>query len=356
MEKYKLQYDKIIKSFDNKEINCYYKVLDLASKGFDKFKIKNKIGISKYKVYNWLIRKTKPIGVRRYELFKKKDYFNTSFLDENIEWLAYLIGYNLGDGNISINLTKTWFYGVNSDLEKIRRILLRFKVNPKIYTYKINNGKMLVQDVAFSRFLHSFGAVVGNKTKSKFKVPKWILNSGKCSKIKERFLQGLSDSELSKISQLKDRRFSFQSLKFYTVKEIENLEAGKIYLGQLRKLFTEFGITTTDVQEDRRYIGRKNAEMIQLYFIIHSNYINLDNFLDKIGFLFTTKRILDKKIKSKIKSLARYEKEKVKKYHELVELRKKGLSAYKIAKQLDLPIHYAKSWLYKNRKPRSLVH
>jgi len=356
MEKYKLQYHKLIENFDNKEIKDYYKVLDLGIKGFNQIQIKDKIKISKYKIYNWLVRKTKPIEVRRYELFKEKDYFNEDFLNQNLEWLAYLVGYNLGDGNISKDLTKVWFYDVDSDLEKIRKILLRFKVNPKIYTYKINNGKMVVSDVIFSRFLSSFGAIKGNKTKASFEVPLWILNSGKCSILKKRFLQGLSDSELSKISQLKHTRFAFQSLKFYTVKEVVNLNKGIVYLDQLRELLSEFGVTTNGVKRDREYEGRKGSRMIQLYFVIHSNYINLDCFLDKIGFLFTTKRILDNETKLKIKSLAEYEKEKIKKYHKLLELRKKGLSAYKIAKQLDLPIHYAKSWLYKNRKPRSLAY
>lgn len=358
--KYIKQYKIFMDSLNDGTMNNlmdYYDVFKLKNKGYTKNYIINKLKLTKYKFDGWLYTNSKPIPIKRLELYKKKNYFDDNFLNKNIEWLAYIVGYNLGDGNISRNFNNVWFYGVNSDLEKLKNILLRFNVNPIIYTYKIDNGKMAINDTIFSRFLCAFGAINGDKTKSNYYVPEWILKSGKASVLKKRFLQGLCDSELSKLFQIKNRKFSFQSLKFYMVKEINCIKVGKLYMDQLRNLFYEFGITTTDIKEDRSYIrSRDNSKMLQLYFLIHSNYINLDNFLSNVGFLYTSKRIVDPKLISKIKDLSKFEKEKRNKYKEVLKLRKKGLSAYKIAKILGLPTHLAKQWCYYNRKPRSLAY
>jgi len=339
-----------------KSIEDYYSVLDLYQKGFTRKEISKKLKISIYKVYDWISRRTQPISVKIFEIFKKRDYFDINSKDD-LECLSYLVGYNLGDGHISRDLCKAWFYGVDSDLEDIKKILIKFKVTPKIYVYKIDNGKMVVGDRVFSRFLHSLGAVKGDKTKLEYNVPKWIIESEEGSFIKKKFLQGLCDSELSKISEIKDRRFSFQSLKFYMVKEENYVQKGTFYLNQLRDLFSEFNITTTKVREDRTYIrSRDNSKMVQLYFVVHSNYQNLYNFLTNIGFLYNSKRILSEDIISKIKSLAEKEMDKISHYYKVKVLRKKGLSYRKIANELDIPTHLVKYWVCgKGGKPRYLT-
>ena len=354
--KYKQQLNKFIKSFEKEgydSIDIYNNVLKLHKQGFNVREIKEKLNLSEYKIYNWITDKTTPHSVRYYNLIKEKDYFNTSVLIKNLQHLAYLIGYNLGDGNISKNFNHTWFYGVNKDLEEIKSLLLDFKVKPKIYTYKIDNGKMVVNDIVFSRFLYSFGAVKGDKTKSDYDVPAWIIKSKKRSIIKKRFLQGLCDSEMSRISEIESRRFSFQSLKYYMIKEKNHVNSGIEYLNQLSALFFEFDVTTTEVKRDRVYVrSRDNSEMVQLYLVVHSNYTNLTNFLKNIGFLYNSKRQLSKEMILKIKSNSKKDKRNVSKYTEVIELRNKGISAYKIAKLLELKVGNVKNWTYRKCKPK----
>ena len=355
--KHSLLHNKFFETFDKSKINDiknYYEVKQLYKRGLSIKDIKNKTNITKDKIYNWLFRSTKPFYVRTLEISEKRGYFN-KILKKDLEWLAYLVGYNLGDGNISRDFCHTWFYGVNSDLEKIKKLLLTFKVNPVIYTYKINNGKMNISDTSFSRFLYSLGAVVGDKTKSDYDVPNWIYEKGKSSIYKKRFLQGLCDSELSEIKRMKDRRFSFQSLKYYMIKEEKHIKNGIKYMDKLRNMFEEFEVTSTKIKIDRKYTrSRDKSKMTQLYFIIHSNHQNLFNFSKNIGFLYTSKRVIGDDLLLKFKKLSNIEKQKVIKYKQAINLRSKGLSAYKISKILNFPNHYIKSWVYCNRKPRSI--
>ena len=350
-------YKNFLKTFSEdkiKDINDYYKVVKLHRKGLSRKEIEKRVDTTIDKIYSWTERKTKPPHVKLIESARKRKYFD-NLLNNYSEWLSYVIGYNLGDGHISRDLCHTWFYGVDIDLKKIRRHLIKFGVTPTIYTYKINNGKMAVCDATFSRLLYSLGAVVGDKTKSTYTVPDWIFKSKKRSILKKRFLQGLCDSELSKISRLDDRRFAFQSLKFYMIKEEKYVKNGISYLSQLRKIFSEFDITTTDVKEDRTYIrGRDGSRMVQLYFVVHSNYINLFSFLSNIDFLYNSKRVIDDVLFQKIKCCAELEINKIVNYEEALKLRERGLSAYKIAKILDFPIDYIRSWIYGKHKPRSI--
>jgi hypothetical protein len=131
------------------------------------------------------------------------------------------------------------------------------------------------------------------------------------------------------------------------------VDDGKIYLNQLKKLFSEFGITSTEVKIDRTYLrSRDRGQMYQLYFTIQGNYINLNQFISNVGFLHNKKRRQETLIYAdKIKMRAKKELENVSKYDKALELRKEGLSAYKIAEKLDVPINYVKSWVYRGHKP-----
>lgn len=270
-----------------------------------------------------------------------------------LESIAYLVGYNLGDGNVSRNLCNTWFYGVNSDLEGIKKLLFKFKVRPVIYTYKINNGKMAVHDSVFSRFLVCYGAVIGDKTKADITVPKWILTSGKASKLKRRFLQGFFDSELSNITLMKNKPLSYQSLSIYHVKIKNKIKEGKFFLNQLRYILREFNVLSSEVKLDRSYLrSRDGGLMQQLYLTIYSNRINLYNFIENVGFLYNSKRSKSSLIAlEKIKSLAVQEWNKFKKYPEALKLRKSGLSACKVATKLGLKYYHVRNWFCYNKKP-----
>jgi hypothetical protein len=111
---------------------------------------------------------------------------------------------------------------------------------------------------------------------------------------------------------------------------------------------------SSSVKFDRPYFrNRDKSDMQQLYFIIHTNRINLYNFIKNVGFLHNSKRRRASEIAlEKIEPLAKKEQYKIDKYEEILDLRKQGLSAYKIAKIVDINVENIKSIVYYNHKPQ----
>jgi DNA-binding NarL/FixJ family response regulator len=340
-------------SFTEKQlisISNYYNVLFLLDQGFSNKEIHKKYNISLDCITNWKNNHRIPPAVKILEEFEIK-YFRKYF-DEDLLLLAYLVGYNLGDGNISKNFCNTWFYGVFQDLNKMKEIFSFFDVKPIVYNYKIDNGKMAVHDRLFSRLLFCFGAVSGDKTLSSFEVPEWILNSKK-KLIKVRFLQGLFDSELCCLSQIREN--SYSHLSFVNSKRIDLIDSGIKYLQQIKYLLSELEITSSAIKIDRTYFrGRDSAVMQEVYFYLHSNSINLDRFVSSVGHLYNSKRHFLVRIHSEnLKKNSLNEKRALELYPKVLELRKIGYSAYKIAKLTNLSISKIKYWIYKKGKPRA---
>ncbi len=340
-------------SFTKKQlcsINDYYLTFFLLSQGFSNKEIHEKWNISLDCISAWKNHYRIPYAVRILEEFEER--YSIDFFEDELLTLSYLVGYNLGDGNISRNFCNTWFYGVYNDLIKMKKLFDLFNVNPVVYNYKIDNAKMAVHDRIFSRLLFCFGAISGDKTISSFEVPNWIINF-KNEKIKIKFLQGLFDSELSCLSEVRDN--SYTHLTFSQSKRIDLVDDGIKYMNQIRNLLFQFGITTSLVKKDRIYFrNRDSSTMQELCFYIHSNSINLDKFISKINFLHNSKRCFITKINSEnIKKNSITELKDLELYPQVLKLREQGFSAYKIAKITHLPIRKAKYWAYKNGKPRA---
>lgn len=345
-----------VNTFSKKQIELfcdYIRVKNLIERGLKVHKIHKITGIKKSRLCNWVYGSS-PTSFKSVTIAKKRNYFLIKISSKEAPFLAYLIGWSMGDGNVSNDSCRCWFYGRPRDLDKLNRLIKTFHVSGKIYVYKNNNGKMCVHDASFTRLLVAIGAPVGDKTNNNFDIPKWIQNSGERSEIKKKFLQGLFDSELNEIKRNNKTKFSFQTLKFYTVKTKPIIKSGISYLDQIRKIVSEFGITTTSVKIGRTYVRKRDKnKMTQLYFIIHSNYINLFNFITKIGFLFNTKRRNSSlRILKELGGLAKIEEEKIKKYKEVLKLRKNGSSLYKISTQTNVPISSVKNWICRGCKPR----
>jgi len=352
---HKIQYKDFLKTFTEKQrddLRDYSIVMELHKNGYSRKDILNKIDISFDKLHQWRNTSIRPIPIKILDKAHERGYFE-QIPKRRSEDLAYLIGFNLGDGNISRNLCNTWFYGVNSDLEKVKEIFIQFSVIPVIYTYKINNGKMAIHDHVFSRLLVCCGAVIGDKTTASYGVPSWILKSGKASVIKRRFLQGFFDSELSDMKLERNRTFAYKSMKLYASKQFDYVGSGITFLNQIRSILTEFKVYSSEVKLDRAYHRiRDDNNMQQLFFIIYSNHINLYNFIRNVGFLYNSKRRENSmRNLAKIKIKAESEIMKIKKYDEAIKLRKSGLSAYAIADKLNIDAYHIKNWIYFERKP-----
>ena len=129
---------------------------------------------------------------------------------------------------------------------------------------------------------------------------------------------------------------------------------GEFFLNQIRSILKEFDVISSEVKLDRNYLrGRDGGNMQELFFIIYTNYINLYHFIKNISFLYNSKRKNNSlKALNKIKSKVKEELNKINSYKIALNLRKKGLSAYKIAKRLNIKEYHIKNWIYFNKKPR----
>jgi len=358
MKQFILKEEDFIRTFDERQkglLNNYMKVKPQIERSLGMTEISRSSGVPINRIGNWM--KTKgavPFSARCLIDARKRRYFSIHAGSKKAEDLAYLVGYSMGDGNISRDLCKAWFYGVSEDLSIMNRMLAQFSVTGKIYTYKIDNGKMAVNDRVFARLMASIGSPVGDKTKSIFGVPDWVINSGNMSGIKGKFLQGLFDSELSTPKLIYKNRTAFQSMSFYSIKEGSFVEGGINYLKQIKNIVSEFGITSTEIKKGRTYIrSRDSSRMVQLHFIVHSNHINLNNFIKRVGFLHNRKRREETERHANfIKKSAMAETEKNRLYELALKKRNAGMSAYQISRELGLPIHHAKNWLYRGCKPR----
>ncbi len=133
---------------------------------------------------------------------------------------------------------------------------------------------MAVHDSIFSRFLFCFCAVVEDKTKIKVEIPEWIIKS-KNREVKVKFLQGLFDSELSKIAKIKNKILAYQGLKFYTCKSTSNVKDGVSFLNQIRKILKGFDITTSKVTFDRKYVRSRDNSNMQPIFLVSTRIISI---------------------------------------------------------------------------------
>ena len=91
-------------SFTEKQlasINNYYMTLFLLSQGFLNKEVREKLNIPLDSVSAWKNNHRIPYAIRILEEFEER--YSKKYIEEDLLLLAYLVGYNLGDGNISRN-------------------------------------------------------------------------------------------------------------------------------------------------------------------------------------------------------------------------------------------------------------
>ena len=118
-----------------------------------------------------------------------------------LEEYAYLIGKVTGDGNLDPSFTLR-FIGKIKDLRLLRYLIInKFMIKPSKLSIreKVAKGSSFVLQINcayLGRILSLLGAPIGNKTKTVFHIPNWILTN---KDTKKRFLQALLEDELTTI-------------------------------------------------------------------------------------------------------------------------------------------------------------
>ncbi len=76
------------------DLKDYYEVLNLRERGYSRNKINEIIGVSIDKIHRWTRSKSKPTIIKILEEFSQR--FDRSLSKNDMENIAYLVGYNLG--------------------------------------------------------------------------------------------------------------------------------------------------------------------------------------------------------------------------------------------------------------------
>lgn len=206
---------------------------------------------------------------------------------------AYLVAKVMGDGHLSKNFN-LYFSGQKRELEELRLIIVKkLRINPE--RLKIIFGKskgiwykLRVNDSLLSRALFHLGAPMGNKTKCKFLVPYWIINSRINSKL---FLQGLLEDELTTIKIEKKTHSNKPRLKM--AKSEELLPNLREFLNQVKAMLEYFDVECGTIPT--KTYSRENQDTRELYFNLSRSKENIVRFAENVNFRahFEKSRILN---------------------------------------------------------------
>jgi len=173
--------------------------------------------------------------------------------------VAEIVGWLFGDGHLSVHHRKNrkapaynvQYYGSEVELKEVSQRLqwlglpvsgiIRSSSTSELPSGHIVEGTSLriqQQSVPVYTLFEMLGVPVGDKVRIEYSVPEWIQNSHRL--VKRAFLRGFFGAELGKA-----QADSYLAPSYAQSKDVEFLENGRAWMGQLRQLLSEFGIETS---------------------------------------------------------------------------------------------------------------
>jgi len=292
-------YQDILNTYDSFQKNLAYKYLKarkLRKEGHKLVDISKFLNIPKQTIYNWSISKGNP-----YSLNCVKSLIEYGLLplisknDKKFEFIVKLFAYILTYGNLSQKIGNIRIAGELEDLK-----LLNDEINGIFPTVRLHmeskNSKGILENreirgishclhinsVALGRLQYVLGAPQGDKVKQVLALPKWVFSLE--DNLKKVFLGVLWSTEGSKpLRTKKDKNTGGYNLYFTMAKDIRLISRHIKFLNQIRSLFEQIGIETTEVKLGTTKTKRKDGIISQnCYFYIRSNYKNFIKFYEQI--------------------------------------------------------------------------
>ncbi|MBU1203874.1 MAG: RtcB family protein, partial [Nanoarchaeota archaeon] len=238
---------------------------------------------------------------------KKRGLLPLSYSHEKLPYLIKLLGFIWGDG--CAHPTKKGKGGRIAIYRKDKEELKEIKKDIKKLGYGISlqtrnrhhKIKTFYGGVSFDATenslknnSHSFfvlfkrlGLPIGDKTKNKFEIPKWLLKAPLWQK--RLFLAGFFGAELTTPAVVTGHGFNIASPVFSVNKSEELIENGFKFLKQIRDMLGEFGVKSNVIKERKNYIGKKGVKY-RLRLQVSSKSENLIRFWTKIGYEYSKKK------------------------------------------------------------------
>lgn len=171
---------------------------------------------------------------------------------------AKLVAHASFDGNIHENPNdsgaRTRFY--SQDAQKLRELQKIIKNCMNIDPYKEgpfdeNRNRLVLRysNTKFSRELMKLGAISGNKTTQKSRIPKWIRNGSKKEKI--MYLAAMIEDEAERIKKYHIK--SLVGLKIKQSKWIKYKANLRLFFRDIKNMFSSLGIKTGKITIDEKH-------------------------------------------------------------------------------------------------------
>ncbi len=209
------------------------------------------------------------------ETEKIEKSFVQSHLKTKSETKAALVGFNLGDGNVTKikSYYQSAFYQLSKhDCMSIARDLATSYETP---TPPVKWNKAGVYQVyaqsSTAKELVSLGCVTGRKTVQEFRVPSWIREGSK--KVKRAFLSGLWSAEGSTPAvALKYKKLKILTLTMYKKENIDGIPFFEDLRNMLLDLQIVSSISSSDYGRHSLYISNETNNLIRFLTTVRSVY------------------------------------------------------------------------------------
>ncbi len=239
---------------------------------------------------------------------KERGLLPLKFNSEKLPILTKLLGFATGDGWLGKSKDR-WslkFIGKPEDLGLIRKDIdkIGYKTT-QAYSQKCESeieytdGKkrkisgttntIVVGSLGLPILLYALGTPYGNKSKTKFEVPKWIFKAPKW--IKRLYLASYFGAELTRPTIRKVEKYRFGLARLSVNKLISLKDNGTNFLDQIKALLNEFGIEVTKLYELKGVKTKSGEETVKLRIDISSKEENLKKLWSKVGFEYCQDRI-----------------------------------------------------------------
>lgn len=328
-------------------------------------KISKHLRIPKATIEGWSY-KAKPFPLRSVEELEKLDLLPL-FPTQNSRFglIVKLFAYILTDGTINKNnLSNIKIAGDYEDLLSLKKEINNIfpRVSCSIHKWKSKGsleGRKIegltnaleINNTALGRLLYALGVPIGDKVIQSFKLPNWIFELNR--DLKRIFLGVLWSCEGSKPLICKNR----YNLSFCMAKNEKLKQEHKLFLNQIRDLFQEFDIDTSDIAWDKRRTLRQDKVVSRkAYFYIRSYSKNFLKFYHQIPLFAKKKQEFFEVMLGKVMNIEKRKEQRKKLQKDILnsatKLLEEGYSKNYISNELRIPRSTLRYWLDLERERR----
>lgn len=270
----------------------YEKVKKLREEtGWSKYKISDYLEIDIGRIKHWIYDGTEPMPVKVIRTLKNNGLLPFSEKNKHFQLMLDCLSFIFGDGTLSNK--KIIFSGRIEDLKEMKRKLAEIGFEGKIITKKMENYRILgerilngtsndliINSVSLAKLLICMGTPIGDKTIKPISIPEWLKKGNQINR--KRFLGVLYGCEgktpkFTKGGMILGVKFS---------KNVKYKNEHEKFMGDIKEMFSEIGIRTSNFVWDKKINKRKDGIKTQACHFTIGDFLSMLRFLNSIEILY----------------------------------------------------------------------